>query len=239
MKEDDDQFGFQKSLDGNDEDWVTGRVYKGDKPWLSKYQGKDFSKKKTKIDIDSKIDVISFFTAVVIVMSLLFFVSAHAVEDNQPIIVTNSESGFVYSLDSCITHLYKTLPIQKQIPKELIVAQAIIETGWGGSRFANEGNNLFGIRTWNKDEKYLPSSIELGWTGWGIKVFETKCDSVADYIRIINEVPVYAEFREMRQDGVSDALVLARTLNRWAEEPYYTDLIKNVIQYNIRGVYEL
>ena len=44
--------------------------------WLNKYQGKDFNKKKTKIDID----VISFVTAVIIVMSLFFFVSAHAVE---------------------------------------------------------------------------------------------------------------------------------------------------------------
>ena len=106
------------------------------------------------------------------------------------------------------------------MPAELIVAQAVIETAWGTSRFANESNNLFGIRK-------------------GLKVYETKCDSVADYIRIINEVPAYAEFREMRQDGVTDALLLARTLKRWAEEPHYTDLIEDVIKYNIRGVYEL
>ena len=212
MKGDDDQFGFQKSLDGNEENWVKGRVYNGKKPWLSKYQGKDFSKKKTKIDID----VISFFTAVVIVMSLLFFcTSSHAVE-----IKTNTKPLFVYSLNSCITDLNKTTPTEKQIPSELIVAQAIIETGWGTSRFANEANNLFGIRE-------------------GLKEFKTKCDSVADYIRIINEVPAYAEFREMRQDGVTDALLLARTLKRWAADPNYTDLIEDVIQYNIRGVYEL
>ena len=212
MKKDDDQFGFQKSLDGNEENWVEGRTYKGKKPWLSKYQGKNFNKKKTKIDID----VISFFTAVVIVMSLLFFCPlSHAVE-----IKTNTKPLFVYSLNSCIEDLNKTTPTELQIPSELIVAQAVIETGWGTSRFANEANNLFGIRE-------------------GLKVFKTKCDSVADYIRIINEVPAYAEFREMRQDGVTDALLLARTLKRWAEEPHYTDLIEDVIQYNIRGVYEL
>ena len=180
--------------------------------WLNKYQGKDFNKKKTKIDID----VISFFTAVVIVMSLLFFcTSSHAVE-----VKTNTKPLFVYSLNSCITDLNKTTPTEKQIPSELIVAQAIIETGWGTSRFANEANNLFGIRE-------------------GLKEFKTKCDSVADYIRIINEVPAYAEFREMRQDGVTDALLLARTLKKWAADPNYTDLIEDVIQHNIRGVYEL
>jgi hypothetical protein len=39
----------QKSLDGNEEDWVKGRVYKGDKPWLLKFQGKDFGRKPSRL----------------------------------------------------------------------------------------------------------------------------------------------------------------------------------------------
>jgi len=179
--------------------------------WFNKYQGKDFNKKKTKINLDAT----HVFTVCFLLIGLFAFVSAYAVE-----VKTNSKPLFVYSLNSCITDLNKTIPIEKQVPSELIVAQAIIETGWGASRFANESNNLFGIRQ-------------------GLKVFETKCDSVADYIRIINEVPAYAEFREMRQDGVTDALLLARTLKRWAADPLYTDLIEDVIRNNIRGVYEL
>jgi len=179
--------------------------------WLNKYQGKDFTKKKTKINID----VIHVFTACILLISLFAFISVHAVE-----VKTNTKPLFVYSLNSCITDLNKTIPIEKQVPSELIVAQAIIETGWGTSRFANEANNLFGIRE-------------------GLKEFKTKCDSVVDYIRIINEVPAYAEFREMRQDGVTDALLLARTLKKWAADPNYTDLIEEVIQHNIRGVYKL
>ena len=163
-----------------------------------------------------EISVIHVFTACIMAISLFAFVSdTHAAE-----IKTNSKSSFIYSLNSCIKDLNKTIPKSKQIPSELIVAQAIIETGWGTSRFANEANNLFGIRE-------------------GLKEFKTKCDSVADYIRIINEVPAYAEFREMRQDGVTDALLLARTLKKWAADPNYTDLIEDVIQHNIRGVYEL
>ena len=199
--------------------------------------------RKSKIDID----VISFSMAVIIVMSLFVLVSGHirAEEpDNQPLIITNSKNVFVLSLDSCITHLYKTLPIEKQIPKELVIAQAAIETGWGKSRFANEGNNLFGIRTWNQDEKHLLPIPWTKWSGWGLKVFETKCDSVADYVRIINEVSAYAEFRELRQDQLDnglepDGLILARTLKGYATESHYTDLIEDVIQYNIRGIYKL
>ena len=191
--------------------WEDGRIYKNGKNWLNKYQGKDFNKKKIKIELNA----IHVFTACILLISLFAFISVHAVE-----VKTNTKPLFVYSLNSCITDLNKTIPIEKQVPSELIVAQAIIETGWGTSRFANESNNLFGIRQ-------------------GLKVFKTKCDSVADYIRIINEVPAYAEFREMRQDGVTDALLLARTLKKWAADPNYTDLIEDVIQHNIRGVYEL
>ena len=39
-----------------------------------------------------------------------------------------------------------------RIPYEMITARAFaLESGWGTSRFAVDGNNLFGIRTWNKD----------------------------------------------------------------------------------------
>ena len=103
--------------------------------WLNKYQGKDFNKKpKQKFEIT----VIHVFTVCILLISFFAFVSAHAVE-----IKTNSKPLFVYSLNSCITDLNKITPTEKQIPSELIVAQAIIETGWGTSRFANEANNLF------------------------------------------------------------------------------------------------
>jgi len=161
-----------------------------------------------------------------------------------PVVATDNKDDFVYSLNQCIIHLYKNVPKEKQIPRELIIAQAALETGWGTSRFANEANNLFGIRTWNKDEKYLLPIPWTEWPGWGVKVFETKCDSVAYYIRMINEVFAYEEFREVRQyhwdQGVEpDGLDLAHTLTKYASRVNYTDLVATLIKYNIRGVYEL
>ena len=130
-----------------------------------------------------------------------------------PVVATDNKDQFVYSLNQCITHLYRNLVIEKQIPRELIIAQAAIETGWGKSRFANEANNLFGIRTWNKDEKYLLPIPWTEWPGWGVKVFEH------------GEIP--------------NGLDLAPTLTKYASRPNYTDLIATLIKYNIRGVYEL
>ena len=157
-----------------------------------------------------------------------------------PVINTDTKSQFVYTLSKCIDKIYETTDISKQIPKELIIAQAALETGWGKSRFANEGNNLFGIRTFNKDSEWLLPVTwdQTKWIGWGVKVYETRCYSVKDYVRILNEVFAYEEFREARSNG-ADVYQLADTLTKYATKKNYTSLIKQVIKHNIVGVYEL
>ena len=156
-----------------------------------------------------------------------------------PTITTETKDEFVYSLNQCITHLYKDVPIEKQIPRELIIAQAAIETGWGKSRFANEGNNLFGIRTWDIDEPHLLPVPWTKWPGWGVKAYSSKCESVVDYLHILNNVHAFKELREARASGETDALILANYLSQYASKPTYVDLVKEIIQYNLRGVYEL
>ena len=157
-----------------------------------------------------------------------------------PVVQTETKDEFVYSLKECIDYLYANeIPFENRVPKELIIAQAAIETGWGKSRFANEGNNLFGIRTWNKDEPYLLPIPWTKWPGWGVKVYETRCDSVRDYLRILNEVFAFTEFRAARDSGVDDGLVLAEYLTQYASNQNYVELIKEVIKYNIRGEYDI
>ena len=158
-----------------------------------------------------------------------------------PVVLTESKDQFVYSLSQCIDKIYETTPKEKQIPKELIIAQAAIETGWGKSRFANEGNNLFGIRTYNKDDEWLLPITwdQTKWIGWGVKVYENRCDSVKDYVRILNEVFAYEAFREARANGETDSIILADHLTKDASKKNYTDIIKSVIKNNIRGVYDL
>ena len=156
-----------------------------------------------------------------------------------PDINTSSNEQFVKSLNGCINYLYKSIEPEYQIPNELIIAQAVIETGWGKSRFANEGNNLFGIRTWNKDEPYLLPIPWKKWPGWGVKMYSSKCESVVDYLHILNNVHAFKELREARANGVNDSLELANYLEKYASKPTYTELVKEIIKYNLRGVYEL
>ena len=156
-----------------------------------------------------------------------------------PQIDTSSKDNFVQSLNGCINYLYQNIEPEYQIPNELIIAQAVIETGWGTSRFANEGNNLFGIRTWNKEVPYLLPIPWTKWPGWGVKMYSSKCESVVDYLHILNNVHAFKELREARASGVNDALELANYLEKYASKPTYIELVKEIIKYNIRGVYEL
>ena len=101
----------------------------------------------------------------------------------------NNNQEFITSLKKCISYLNFDIPSNKHINTELIVAQAIVESNYGTSRFALEGHNLFGIRVWSKEGMLpykQPDSIE-----WRVRVFKSKCESVKYYIEIINTKKVY------------------------------------------------
>ena len=114
---------------------------------LQRLRRNKLKKKKKQFEIT----VIHVFTACILAIALFAFTSEAKTID-KPTIITKTKPLFVYSLNSCIEHLYKDMTIDKQIPKELILAQAVVETGWGKSRFANQANNLFGIRTFDRDD---------------------------------------------------------------------------------------
>ena len=117
---------------------------------------------------------------------------------------------FVRATHKCIDYINLTTPKHLRVPYEMILGQAALESGWGTSRFAKEGNNLFGIKTWDEKVPYiLPMGIEK-WPGWGVRVFASKCDSVKEYIRLLNEHPAYEDFRKLRLK-TNDPIKLIKT----------------------------
>ncbi|WP_281300141.1 MULTISPECIES: glucosaminidase domain-containing protein [unclassified Iodidimonas] len=124
--------------------------------------------------------------------------------------------------------LYQRVDI---VPPSLALAQAAIESGWGTSRFAREGNALYGQWTWNdEDEGIVPQSREDG-KRHRIKAFGFLIDSVRGYAANINRNPAYSDLRaarfRLRQEGRAvDGLALAPTLIRYSErrEAYVRDL---------------
>ena len=141
---------------------------------------------------------------------------------------------FVESVNYCVDYLNFTTPSDKRVPIEMIVGQAVLESGWGKSRFAKEANNLFGIRVFKSTAPHLlPLGVEK-WQGWGVRVFETKCDSVKEYVRLLNEHPAYEDFRKMRaamwaKNQKLDSKKLIKTLTAFSTTEDYSERVINMM----------
>ncbi len=108
-----------------------------------------------------------------------------------------------------------------EIPLGLALAQAAKESGWGTSRFAREGNNLFGVWTWDVAHGLVPQGRAAG-SRHLVRIFPDLQASVRNYAFTLNTGAAYRELRELReqmraQGSPLDALALASTLTRYSE----------------------
>jgi len=84
-----------------------------------------------------------------------------------------------------------------EIPTALTLAQAAIESGWGTSRFAREGNSLFGQWTYKKTGGLTPEDRAEDATH-SVKAFPTLQASVRAYMHNLNIGHAYEELRDAR-----------------------------------------
>ena len=135
---------------------------------------------------------------------------------------------FINSTVACVDYIYNTTTDVFPVNLELLIAQAGLESAWGNSRFALEGKNLFGIRTYDLREPHmLPSNNPKK---WGVKVYMHECDSVQHYINILNNGTKFEEYREKRDNGVTDSLQLVNTLGAYASDKDYFPKVKRIIK---------
>ena len=130
-----------------------------------------------------------------------------------------------------------TLKIRMDIiPVSLAIAQAAKETGWGTSRFALEGNALFGQWTWSGDG-IKPAGAESN-TKHKVMKFKVLKASVRAYQRNLNTHSSYKNFRQLRaqlrdDSEKLDSLLLADQLDNYAETgDEYTKILKQIINQN-------
>ena len=123
-----------------------------------------------------------------------------------------------------------------EIPVSLALAQAAKETGWGTSRFAQQGNALFG--QWTYDGKGIkPAGSDPDDTHKVMK-FKILKASVRAYQRNLNTHKSYKKFRKVRaiqRDiyGSLNSLELANYLDKYAETgAEYTKVLKKIIEQN-------
>ena len=123
-----------------------------------------------------------------------------------------------------------------EVPVSLAIAQAAKETGWGTSRFAQEGNALFGQWTWS-GEGLKPKEADEN-KGHKVMKFNVLQASVRAYQRNLNTHPSYENFRlaraQLRDAGkILDSIVLSQFLDNYAETGnQYVEVLQKIIKQN-------
>ena len=135
----------------------------------------------------------------------------------------NPRDDFVKGIAECTLINNAFIPPNERVIVAISVAQAILESDWGRSRFAKEANNFYGIIETDITEphiKSLRSDIML-------KVYGNKCESVSDYIELLNTSSAFEEYRDIRIKQVLDDNVnvpeVISSLKNYAVDPEYVD----------------
>ena len=153
---------------------------------------------------------------------------------------TNSEKNWLekkYKQYGIKSKDLSTLKIRMdEIPVSLAIAQAAKETGWGTSRFAQEGNALFGQWTWS-GEGLKPKEAKEGESHKVMK-FNILQASVRAYQRNLNTHSTYKDFRKARAklrdaNKPLDSMELSKYLNKYAETGnQYVEVLQKIIKQN-------
>lgn len=123
------------------------------------------------------------------------------------------------------------------IPAGLVLGQAAYESGYGTSRFAAEGNALFGQWTFG-GKGMVPGKQRSQLGDHRIASFEWPFDSVRAYFINLSSHPAYAELRRLRAELKAagkpvTSLALADGLIRYSERGQaYVDTLKGIIRVN-------
>ena len=175
------------------------------------------------------------FVVVVTAMSFVWYgytldgnIRASEAVPSKPNFEQTNNQQFLNNVLKCVDYVYWKNKSFERVNVELLLAQAALESGWGDSRFAKVGKNLFGIRTYDLQEPHmLPSNKPKK---WGVKVYEHECYSVEHYIKILNNGTNFSEYRKMREDGITDPFILVETLDAYASDKDYFSKIKSIIK---------
>ncbi len=161
-----------------------------------------------------------------------FLKEAVALGMHEPDFVYTDPQSFMDAVGNCVDYINFTTPRDQRVPSAIIIAMAGIESGWGTSRFTKDGNNLFGIRTWDADVPQM-KPLDLPNAEFGVKTYPTKCASVQHAINILNEHYAYEGFRIERtrqlDAGIVDYKLLSENIAPWSVNEKYSSMIVNTI----------
>jgi len=148
---------------------------------------------------------------------------------SDPAVRYTNNKEFIQAVNKCADKIDRELLKQERIPRKLLLVQAALESNYGRSRYALEGNNLMGIYQFkNLENGILPNGRKPS-ANFRVARFDTKCASVRYYVNLLNTKDSYKAFRNERElqskTRVHNVNRYFYTLYNYSTNPEYPDLL--------------
>ena len=168
------------------------------------------------------------YTLYVIIALIWLFIVLFVIY-SEPAFGYKNNKEFIQSVNKCADYLEKGIKKEDRIPRKLLLTQAALESNYGRSRYAIEGNNLMGIYQFkNLHTGMVPSKNPNA--PFRVAKFQSKCDSIKYYINLLNTKDSYVSFRNERllqnKLRINDVNRYFHLLYNYSTNPEYPQLLK-------------
>ena len=143
--------------------------------------------------------------------------------------MSTEQDRFVHEVTMCAVEYNSMIEPYYRLPVMLVVAQGVLESDWGRSRFAVEGNNLFGIKEYDKFEPHMHAKNSSKM----VRKYFTRCESVHDYIDVLTTYEIYHLFQdELFSQWFLDEVDVHKLIDEleiYAEDINYRNKLKHIV----------
>jgi len=148
---------------------------------------------------------------------------------SDPAVRYTNNKEFIQAINKCADKIDRELLKQERIPRKLLLVQAALESNYGRSRYALEGNNLMGIYQFkNLENGILPNGRKPS-ANFRVARFDTKCASIRYYVNLLNTKDSYKAFRNERDYQLNTNMDNPRRyfnlLYNYSTNPEYPELL--------------
>ena len=116
-------------------------------------------------------------------------------------------------------------------PVSLVLAQAVLESGWGTSKVFSKANNPFGIMSFSNDEERRKFTNPETHSEVYVRNYSNVNQSVEHYYYFTAKLYSYEKFRKKRWERGS-TIALVKLLKNYHETAEYPSLVESIIEKN-------
>ncbi len=129
-------------------------------------------------------------------------------------------------------HIDEILARMGTIPNSIVLAQAAVESGWGQSRFFLEGNNLFGIWSFNHYEPRIEAALTRNKKRIYLRAYADPSQAIEHYFQILSSARPYKSLRKVWHETNDPYKLLPHLQNFSERRDAYTNQLKKLIDVN-------